>query len=309
LEQTKQAAAESQQAAGKLGKQPKSPDLAKLQQQVADQTGKVQADKARKPAADAAQALHKGDLKKAIRQQKQALEHLEKRAAENGEADPDKAVPDPASAKNAAELAQAQKGLLAATEALARSQEATQEALAALGQAQAQAPQGVQSELQQAGADLNQAGQQIEQGAAAPAHASQQAAAAQLSKALQAMNAALAAMGQQPSSQHGKSQAMAQASQPVPSRNPRQGKARSPAQERNGAKGSGERVADGQMSNSASELRDVVGAGSFLNLPPRQREIIRQALTGELPAQYAAMIQQYFVNLASGKPAVTEKKK
>ena len=34
-------------------------------------------------------------------------------------------------------------------------------------------------------------------------------------------------------------------------------------------------------------------------------EMIRQALAGKLPPEYAAMIQQYYINLAGGKPAAT----
>ena len=43
-------------------------------------------------------------------------------------------------------------------------------------------------------------------------------------------------------------------------------------------------------------------------LPPRQREMIRQALSAKLPPEYAALIQQYYVNIARGKPATTEKR-
>ena len=58
---------------------------------------------------------------------------------------------------------------------------------------------------------------------------------------------------------------------------------------------------------------DVKGGDSFLYLPQRQRDLIRQALSEGLPPEYAAQIQQYYVNLARGRaattPAVTEKKK
>jgi hypothetical protein len=33
-------------------------------------------------------------------------------------------------------------------------------------------------------------------------------------------------------------------------------------------------------------------------LPPRQRELIRQALASELPPEYAAQIQQYYLNIS-----------
>jgi hypothetical protein len=55
--------------------------------------------------------------------------------------------------------------------------------------------------------------------------------------------------------------------------------------------------------NTPSWFNDVNGEGSFLHLPPRQRELIRQALTEKLPPEYSALIQQYYVNIARGKPA------
>jgi len=49
----------------------------------------------------------------------------------------------------------------------------------------------------------------------------------------------------------------------------------------------------------------VRGMAELLNLPPRQRELIRQAMTQKLPPEYAALIQQYYVNIARGRPAAT----
>ena len=57
------------------------------------------------------------------------------------------------------------------------------------------------------------------------------------------------------------------------------------------------------MANAKSQLFDVNGDGSFLHLPPRQRELIRQAMSGALPPEYAALIQQYYINIARGKAA------
>jgi hypothetical protein len=45
------------------------------------------------------------------------------------------------------------------------------------------------------------------------------------------------------------------------------------------------------------------GNGTFLHLPPRQRELIQQALSQSLPPEYAAAIRQYYVNIARGRPA------
>jgi hypothetical protein len=75
------------------------------------------------------------------------------------------------------------------------------------------------------------------------------------------------------------------------------------AQEKNTAKGEGDRKADGTLSDKKSALNDVTGDGSFMHLPPRQRELIRQAMSGNLPPEYAQLIQQYYVNIARGRPA------
>src|SRR5262249_50632707 len=80
------------------------------------------------------------------------------------------------------------------------------------------------------------------------------------------------------------------------------------SQEKNEPKGTGQRVADGKVNNTESKANGTEGDGSFLNLPPRQRELIRQALSDKLPPEYASLIQQYFVNIAKGKPAMQEKK-
>jgi hypothetical protein len=75
------------------------------------------------------------------------------------------------------------------------------------------------------------------------------------------------------------------------------------AQEMNMGKGTGDRVADGNLKNGASKLNDVKGDGAFINLPPRQREMIQQALSGNLPPEYSALIRQFYQNVATGRPA------
>ena len=93
-------------------------------------------------------------------------------------------------------------------------------------------------------------------------------------------------------------------------RGPRQGQkpGEGKSQEKNEPKGSGDRFADGKVSNEKAQLADAKdGEGSFLHLPPRQREMIRQARSGRLPPEYAAMIQQYFANIAGGRPATMPK--
>ena len=78
-------------------------------------------------------------------------------------------------------------------------------------------------------------------------------------------------------------------------------------------RGAGNRTPDGTLKNTASSFQDVKGSDSFLYLPPRQRELIRQSLSEGLPPEYAALIQQYYINLARGRaaatPAAAEEKK
>ncbi|MGH7222953.1 MAG: DUF4175 family protein, partial [Gemmataceae bacterium] len=173
LEQTEQAAKDSQKAAEQLDQksQAAKPDLAKLQKDVSKQAEKVQAPEAKQPAREAAEALEKGDLKKALEQQKKALAELRDAAKKKGkQGESPKGAPMPAEAKNARELAQAQKALMEATKALAKSQQANQAAMAALAQAQAQAPSVVKPQLQKAGKHLAQASQKLQQGAPQPAN-------------------------------------------------------------------------------------------------------------------------------------------
>jgi hypothetical protein len=73
--------------------------------------------------------------------------------------------------------------------------------------------------------------------------------------------------------------------------------------------GKGDRIADGAGKNEKGATGDSRGAASLLNLPPRQRELLRQALNEKLPPEYAGLIQQYFVNIAKGKPATPAPKK
>ena len=71
----------------------------------------------------------------------------------------------------------------------------------------------------------------------------------------------------------------------------------------NEKKGEGNRQADGKVSNKESKSNGAEGDGSFMHLPPRQRELIRQAVNGNLPPEYANLIQQYYINIARGRPA------
>jgi hypothetical protein len=320
LEQAQKAAEKSGEAAAHTAQKPsaKQAKLAEMQKQVAHQAEKMNLKDTVPPAEAAAKDLERGDLESAMEKQKKAHEQLEKAAQNEGGKSGDKksGSSQPAEAKNAGELAQAQKGLMDATQALAQSQQANQAAMAALGQALAQAPQMVQPQLQAAAKELADAGKQLQQGAPQPANQSQVQAAAQLGQALQTLNAALAAMGQ-PAAQPGQpAEAAANAAQPgqgqgqpqdpssKPGHDPGQGQAdQGQSQERNQSRGTGDRIADGFGKNTPAKMMDVQGEGLFIYLPPRQRELIRQALSEKLPPAYAALIQQYYVNLARGKPA------
>ena len=208
------------------------PSLAKLQKQVAERAEGVKAPEAGKPAGEAAKALEKGDLAGAIEEQKKALGALEEAAKKEGQEGGDEAkgeVPAPSEAKNAGELAKAQKALLKATEAMARSKEATKEAEAALGQAEAQAPSGIMPPLEEADKELGKAEHQLEEGQPATAQEAHEAAAAQLEKALQAAKAIAAAMPHPAtpaesavaSAEHpGEKPEMAQGQKPSPKRSP-----------------------------------------------------------------------------------------
>lgn len=229
-------------------------------------------------------------------------------------------------AETPGQLAKAQQELMEATKNLAQSQEATKAAMAALGQAKAQAPEAVQKQLEQAGKDLARAAKDLGEGKPAQANQNQSQAAEKLQQALNSMNAALKEL-KQPGAEPGQaSLAKAEAPQnkgaseskersekqePATdaqdgdsnSKSPSDGKSEKSGKspEKNEPKGSGNRFADGKTSNAAPQLNKVDGDGSFLHLPPRQRDLIRQALSTGLPPEYAAMIQQYYMNLARGK--------
>jgi hypothetical protein len=327
LEQTEQAAKDSEKAEQKLASKPQAakPNLAKLQKEVAEKAEKVDAPQAKQPAREAAEALEKGDLNKALEQQKKALGELQEAAEKKGEAsEAPEGAPMPAEAKNAGELAEAQKALMEATKELAKSEAANKEAQAALAQAQAQAPAVVKPQLQKAGEKLAQAAQKLQQGEAQPANEGQKEAAEQLKQALQTLNSAVAqadekgagegekpepgegeAQGEKPGDGKGQEQAQGRGEKPGQGQKPGQGKSEKPgkSKEKNEGRSSGDRIADGQKNNAPSQLGDARGDGMFIHLPPRQRELIKQALNEKMPPEYAAMIQQYYINIARGKPA------
>jgi hypothetical protein len=219
-------------------------------------------------------------------------------------------------------LAQQQKALMDATKALGQSQEATQAAQAALAQAQAQAPQAVQPALQDAQKQLQQAQENLQKGQPGDAGQNQQQAADKLGQAQQALEKALAQgekAGEQQAKADGKAEkgmgekgmgegekGMGEGEKGMGEGEKGMGDAQgknAQAVEKNDGKGDGNRKADGTANNKKAETKDNAGEGSFMHLPPRQRELIRQAMSGNLPPEYANLIQQYYINIARGRPA------
>src|SRR5207244_2847213 len=163
-------------------------DLAKQQADIASKAEQMKLEQAGEPAAKAAEALKQGDLDKALVQQEKALAKLQEATSKSpmpmpGEAKAASTAKQraiPAEAKEPGQRAQAQKEVMDATEALAKSQQATQAAQAALAQAQAQAPKAVQPQLQEASKQLAQANQQLQKAAPMQAGEAQKQAAQQL---------------------------------------------------------------------------------------------------------------------------------
>jgi hypothetical protein len=329
----------AQDAAEKAAQaQQNKPTLAEQQKNLAEQAKQSQ-----QPAAEASQkaaeALAQGDAQAAVPQQEKALAQLEQAAAEAPQNSPQ--------AQQAGEQAQQQKGLLEATKALAQAQAANAEAQAAAAQAQATAPPSAQAPLAQAQGELAQAQAQAQQGQPAESAQSDAKAVDALQQALDSLNAQLAELGLpqvtpgQPQAattsapKPGQPQAKGQGKEPgqgPPGQEPGQGEepgqgppgqaqapgqgqspTPGPSQEQNISKGSGNREPDGNGKNAGSQLKDVKSGDSFLHLPPRQRDLIRQSLNETMPGEYSSLIQQYYVNLARGRaatgPAVEERKK
>jgi hypothetical protein len=222
--------------------------------------------------------------------------------------------------QSATQLEPEQKALMDAVRQLAQkqaeareaqqSQQANQGAMQALGQAMAGSPQGAQKQMQQAANKLGQAGQQLGKGSPQQAAQAQQQAMQQMQKAMQQMQGAQAAQAKQGQGKDGKDGKDGKGKQgdgkgqQAKGQGDKQGNKQGNAQEKNDAKANGNRIADGKVSNTQSQLQDVTGEDTFLQLPARQRELIRQALAGELPPEYAAQIQQYYLNISRGRSAV-----
>jgi hypothetical protein len=270
-----EAANDAAKSAEQAAQSPAVHDLQQRQEKVAEQARESGQTKAATPARNAAKDLKRGDLQEAAEQQQQALNQMDK-----------------------GELANEQQSILETTKSLAQSQAANQMAQSAVQQAQAQAPQAVQPQLDQAARQLAEAGKELEQAKPGEAGQNQAQAAQALNQALKALQQAAQEMAKSPppNPQQGQPQGQQPDGKPDPA-------GKQNAQEKSEQVASGDRTPDGVKKDAKVKLNQVDGDGTFLHLPPRQRELIRQALAEKLPPEYATMIQQYFVNVAKGKPA------
>jgi len=270
-----EAANDAAKSAEQAAQSPAVQDLQQRQEKVAQQAKDSNQAKAAASARNAAKDLKRGDLQEASEQQQQALNQMEK-----------------------GELANEQQSIMETTKSLAQSQAANQMAQSAVQQAQAQAPQAVQPQLDQAARQLAEAGKELQQAKPGEAGQNQSQAAQALNQALRALQQAAQEMAKNP--QQGQQHGQQSGQQPNGKSDP---SGRQNAPEKSEQLASGDRTPDGVKKNAKVKLNQVDGDGSFLHLPPRQRELIRQALAEKLPPEYATMIQQYFVNVAKGKPA------
>ncbi|MCS6851882.1 MAG: hypothetical protein NZ700_12025 [Gemmataceae bacterium] len=302
-----------------------SAQVAEAVRQMAQAEGRLGERKPTEAAASAdaaAQALRRAQETAAKAAAEHALRELADRTATQPDVMPAEAARQVAKALEQALEAAKQAGEAAEArdqkQALARSGEQTQAALSALAQAQAQAPRAVQPALGSAQQQLEQARRQLADSQPAQARQQQMAAAETLGRALGQLNRLAQALGQasaQPGQQPPPTQTAAAqpGQQPLPSPNVPPGSANAqaaqtaPSRENNQAQGNGNRAFGGPGNSAASSLNDVVGDGTFIQLPPRQRERIRQALQDRLPPEIASLVEQYYVNIARGRPAISEK--
>jgi hypothetical protein len=271
------AANDAAKSSDEANQSPLIQDLVRRQEKVAEQAKESGQDKAADPARSAAKNIKSGDLSEAVNQQQKALNQLKKTDAQPNE------------------LANEQKSLMDTTQALAKSMESTEMAQSAVQQAMAQSPEAVQQQLQQASKQLQEAGQKLQNTQPKQANQAQEQAKDALSQAMQALQQAAEMAQNWPPNQSQKQQ---QQSNQQSNQQQQQ-----TATEKDNQTASGDRKPDGASKNVKAQSNGMEGEGSFVNLPPRQRELIRQALTEKLPPEYASFIQQYFVNVAKGKSA------
>ncbi|MBX7103065.1 MAG: hypothetical protein K1X57_03240 [Gemmataceae bacterium] len=273
---------EAQKASAQAQKNPASENLAKKQEELAKLAEKLGEEAAAELAKNAAKDLNKGELKQALTEQQKALSEMAKQA----QADAGKE-----------NLAKDQKALMEATQQLAKSQEATTMAQEAIKQAMANSPDQLKQQLEQAAQQLDKAGQELQKGDAQKANQAQNKAKDSLDQLMQMIEQA-AAMAEQ----------MPQMPPPKPGEQPGEQPGDKPGQNPNETPDAtenpnGNRPPDQLKQNAKAQLTPGDADGSFLHLPARQRELIKQALAEKLPPEYSSLIQQYFVNVAKGKPA------
>ena len=342
-EQAKEAAKQAQTVEpppqNKTAEEP--PALPELQKQVAQRAEQLQQPAAVQPAANAAEKLKKGDIKAAIKEQEKTLQKLHEAAQkqpqesrQKSDQKPDKsaetkpaashkseaktehqpetgaqahapqksAMPKPLEAKDAAELADSQQMILEATKAAQRSQEATGEARAAVAQAEAEVPRAMQPRLDEANKQLADAAKHLDAGSPHRAGQAHGKAADELKEVLDNLKDLAAS---QPAAKPDSGP-----SQPALGKS---GTEKATAKSKP-AKAANKAITKGPEADEAKNLRLSRTASQltvrpdrrdeFISLPPRQRELIRQAQQENLPPDYAPLIQKYYENVARGKPAV-----
>lgn len=216
----------------------------------------------------------------------------------------------------AKQAAQADKDPGKSQQAMKQSEDATKSAQAAVDQAKAMSPSNIQKPLAQSRQDLKDAQQKLNQQAPKAAQQKQEQAAKELQKSLQSLQQTMQAMEKMQGNEQN------QEGKPQQGKEGEQGKQQGKQQQQN-ADGKSDKSAQGDSKdkqagdpsqngerdgNAKAEKADVNGKSTFVNLPARQRELIKQALGDNLPPEHAAQIQRYYESIAAGKAAGEKKK-
>jgi len=295
LDKNKEAEKATADAKEKLGNGEAQPEMNVAKKQ-SDLAKALDATKDKNPEAadaamEAAKALDKGDINKAIEAQKQVLEDL----AGSPE-------------KGAKEMANDQKALLEATKDLAKSKEAASMAKDAAIQAEAMVPDNLKADIRAAEAMLEKGADAAAKGNIQEAAANQADATAKLEKALEMLNDLAKALdttgdpslakadakadGKGEEAKDGKGEEAKDGKSPEAKNSPM------PSTKQADAKGEGERNPDGTEEAALAKLLELQANGGFLKLPEKQREALLQSLGTSLPPEYSAMIQKYYRDLA-----------
>jgi hypothetical protein len=216
----------------------------------------------------------------------------------------------------AKQASQADKDQGKAQQAMKQSEDATKSAQAAVDQAKALSPSNIQKPLAQSRQNLNQAQQQLQQQSPKAAQQKQEQAAKDLQKSLQSLQQTMQAMEKMQGNEQN------QEGKPQQGKDGEKGNQQGKQQQQNAdgksdksSQGDGKDKQAGDPSqngerdgNAKSEKANVDGKSTFVNLPARQRELIKQALSDNLPPEHAAQIQRYYESIAAGKAAGEKKK-